>query len=464
MTNSESWILSYLVNSLWQAPLLFAAGLLAARVLRPAGAVAEHRVWVGVLLLQSVLPACSAAQFARFQTLLVWTTGARSAADGQVTVLMGNGVAIGASSFLSAIFAVIVLAYCGVAFYLTARFVWRWSRLNAMRRESEPMTLAGESARCWAECSQRFAVFNVALATSSRVFAPVTMGVTHKLLIFPAGIVSRVSEAEMQSIIAHEFAHMRRNDFLKNLSYELLSLPASYHPILWLTRAKMMESRETVCDRIAADFAGRVQYSRSLLRLASLLIESAPARTAHALGIFDSKCLERRLMKLAENQTEIRGLRRFAALAACLALAAATCASALALHMQVNGVDETPQHGTMHPTKPVAVKSSIMQSQIVTKVQPKYPTEAKKARIQGKVVLSAIIDKEGNVSNLKVDSGPKELRQSSLDAVTQWKYKPFLLNGEPVAVTTTVNIIYTLAEPGSHACPGCPPPPPPSKN
>lgn len=445
MTTAESWILSYLVNSLWQAPLLFAAGLLAARVLRPAGAEAEHRVWVGVLLLQSVLPACSAAKLAWFQMLLAWAVRARSAPDGQVTVLMGDGVAISASSFLSAMFAVIALAYCGIAFYFTIRFVWRWTRLKAMRRESEPMTLARESTRCWAECSQRFAVRNVALATSSRVFAPVTIGITHKLLLLPAGIASRISEAEMQCVIAHEFAHMRRNDFLKNLSYELLSLPVNYHPILWLTRAKIMEGRETVCDRMAADFAGRAQYSRFLLRLASLLIECAPARTAHAMGIFDSKCLERRLMKLAENQTEIRGLRRFAAIAVCLTLGAATCASALALHMQVNGVaDGTAQHGTMHPTKPVAVKSSIMQSQIVTKVQPKYPIEAKKARIQGKVVLGAIIDKEGNVSNLKVDSGPKELQQSSLDAVRQWKYKPYHLNGQPVEVKTTINITYTL--------------------
>ena len=56
MRNFESWILAYLLNSLWQVPLLFAAGWLAARALRPVGAAAEHRVWVVVLLLQSLLP------------------------------------------------------------------------------------------------------------------------------------------------------------------------------------------------------------------------------------------------------------------------------------------------------------------------------------------------------------------------------------------------------------------------
>ncbi len=60
MKDFESWLLTYLLNSLWQIPLLFAAGWLAARALRPAGAAAEHRVWVSVLLLQCLLPACSA--------------------------------------------------------------------------------------------------------------------------------------------------------------------------------------------------------------------------------------------------------------------------------------------------------------------------------------------------------------------------------------------------------------------
>jgi protein TonB len=77
---------------------------------------------------------------------------------------------------------------------------------------------------------------------------------------------------------------------------------------------------------------------------------------------------------------------------------------------------------------------------------PKYPEAAKKARIQGKVVLSAVIGKDGTVETLSVISGPKELQQSALDSVRQWKYKPYLLNGDPVEVKTTVNVIYSLAK------------------
>lgn len=443
MTTFESWILSYLANSVWQVPLLFVAGLVAVRALRGAGPAAEHRIWAGVLILEIILPACYADQFAWLRGFLVWDSRAHYPGGANVTVIMGAGTASGALPLPAALLSAVTFAYCAITAWFAARFLWRCARLSSMRSGSVKAALSGEAARVWAQCSERFGIRNASVATSSRVFAPVTMGVSRKLLLLPAGIATRLSAVEMQSVMAHEFAHMRRNDFLKNLLYELLSLPVSYHPALWLTRERITESREIICDQLAADLTGRSQYSRSLLRLASLVVESAPAKAAHAVGIFDTNTLERRLMKLAEKQSEIRGLRRFAAITTCLALGAATFASALALHMQVNGTDATGHQPTMRPAL-IHVSPKLMEKQLISKVPPKYPIEAKKAGIQGKVVLSAVIGKDGSVKMLKVDSGPKELQKSALDAVRQWKYKPYLLNGDPVDVATKVNIIYTL--------------------
>ena len=83
------------------------------------------------------------------------------------------------------------------------------------------------------------------------------------------------------------------------------------------------------------------------------------------------------------------------------------------------------------------------------KVMPVYPPAAKKAKIEGTVVLSAVIGDDGNIKNLQVVSGPNELQQSTLDAVRQWTYKPYLLNGDPVEVKTTVHVVYTLRPLGS---------------
>lgn len=147
-------------------------------------------------------------------------------------------------------------------------------------------------------------------------------------------------------------------------------------------------------------------------------------------------------MRLAERRNEVQGMRRRMIIFACAVLGIATCGSALALHVGVDGL--AADHPTSQPSRPIAVSSKIMQGQRITGSMPVYPPEAKKARVQGTVVIEVVIDKEGSVSQERVVSGPEMLQASATDAVRDWTYKPFLLNGEPVEVTTTINVIYSL--------------------
>jgi TonB family protein len=293
---------------------------------------------------------------------------------------------------------------------------------------------------------QRIGIADVPVATSAQVFGPVTLGIFKKLVLLPVSMAAGLPEAEVNAVLAHEFAHIQRNDFLKNLGYELLALPVSYHPLFWLTRERIMESREMICDQMAAELSDRDAYAHSLLRLASLLVEGMSIRIPHAIGIFDANTLERRIMRLTERRNEIRGWRRLGIAAACAVLGVGTCASALALGIHVDAVAKDGADSGTKKAGPVAVSAKVMESQLLTKVAPTYPVEAKKERIQGKVVLNAVIGKSGSVENLGVGSGPKELQQSALDAVRQWTYKPFLLNGDPVEVKTTITVTYTLAK------------------
>jgi len=75
---------------------------------------------------------------------------------------------------------------------------------------------------------------------------------------------------------------------------------------------------------------------------------------------------------------------------------------------------------------------------------PVYPEDAKHAHISGTVVLHVIIAKDGSILSLEVISGPPELTGSTMQAVGQWRYKPVLLNGEPLEVDTTVSVVFTL--------------------
>jgi periplasmic protein TonB len=93
----------------------------------------------------------------------------------------------------------------------------------------------------------------------------------------------------------------------------------------------------------------------------------------------------------------------------------------------------------------VRVSAGVTSGLLIRKVNPVYPPLARQARISGTVVLRAVISKDGSIENLQLVSGHPMLAPAAIDAVKQWKYKPYLLNGEPVEVDTEVQVNFTLA-------------------
>jgi TonB family protein len=90
----------------------------------------------------------------------------------------------------------------------------------------------------------------------------------------------------------------------------------------------------------------------------------------------------------------------------------------------------------------VNISAGVAQGMLVKKVSPQYPVDAK---LSGTVVLQALIGKDGHIADLKVVSGAPELRRAALDAVQTWVYRPYLLNGEPVEVNTSINVVFALS-------------------
>ena len=93
----------------------------------------------------------------------------------------------------------------------------------------------------------------------------------------------------------------------------------------------------------------------------------------------------------------------------------------------------------------VRVSAGVTSGLLVKRIQPPYPPLARQARIQGVVILQAEISKTGDIQNLRLISGHPMLAPAAIEAVKQWKYKPYLLNGEPVEVETTVQVNFTLS-------------------
>lgn len=93
---------------------------------------------------------------------------------------------------------------------------------------------------------------------------------------------------------------------------------------------------------------------------------------------------------------------------------------------------------------PMRVSTGVAVGNIIRKVSPIYPFQARAHHIEGTVLMHAIIGKDGAIYNLSAVSGPPLLQSSAMDAVRQWKFKPFLLNGDPVAIETDIAVDFHL--------------------
>ncbi len=103
----------------------------------------------------------------------------------------------------------------------------------------------------------------------------------------------------------------------------------------------------------------------------------------------------------------------------------------------------TPKFVPVVPQR-IRISQGVTKGLLIHRVEPSYPPLARAARVQGDVVLSAVIDVNGQITNLQLVSGHPMLVPAAIAAVRQWRYKPYLLNGTPVEVETTITVIFSL--------------------
>lgn len=301
-------VTAYMMNALWQVVLIAGAGGLVARLLQRVGPRAQHIAWVTTLVLAILTPARPV-----FRTLAGLVSSHLAAA----TLPSGAGARISeltahASGRLlmppSALHALALTYLLALQF-----FAWRFGRLLRytcqLRKNARPLLLDASSLVLEQRCAHEFSVQDALILQSREVAGPMTLGLLRPTLMVPEGFFRDCPEPDQLAALAHEYAHMRRHDFLKNLLYEVLSLPIAFHPATWVIKSHLAQTREMVCDAMATrKVIDTHAYTGSLLRLVTRIAAASQVSPSGAIGIFDANILEKRIMIMKTRKPSLSSL------------------------------------------------------------------------------------------------------------------------------------------------------------
>lgn len=312
MSNLLLSLTSYVVNVMWQLPLMFAAGWCLSRWLKPTGPELQHRVWIVVLIVATLAPATPI--FQRYFAQQRSSANSRVPSPAMSASLANRDLPLISSKVVLTPIAIYFISgfYIASVLLFSIRLCGQIRCTSTLVANAGPTSVEPEYVAMWSRSKERFSIRTAALLRSDDVSGPVTAGFRHPVVLLPAAFFGEHSHTEFLAAIGHECAHVRRNDYRKNLFYEFIALVTAFHPLTWFIKSQIAQTREMVCDRMAAEqFFHRRAYGQCLLQLAAKMPQTASSAALHTLGMFDKNTLERRIMSLMTSPRRVTRIRRY---------------------------------------------------------------------------------------------------------------------------------------------------------
>ena len=329
MSNALLQLTSYVVNAFWQVAVLGAAGWVLSRCLNRTGPEMQHKLWVATLIAATLVPATPILQsYFMYEAL---TREVIVSDPPMLTPFSGGATGSDIVFSLITIYLISGLYIAGLLFF-GLRLCWVVHRTAALVRNARPASIEPDCAALWHSSKETFSVQMAGLLASRDIPGPVTTGFWRPVLLLPGTFFENHSRKEFLAVIGHECAYIKRNDFWKNVFYEIVSLFTAFHPVTWFIKSRIAQTREMICDRMAAEqLLDRRSYAISLLQLAGKMPLPPRAAVSRAMGMFDTNILERRIMTLTTSQPKVSRVQRYLSglMAALLLLACATVSGSL---------------------------------------------------------------------------------------------------------------------------------------
>jgi len=444
MSSISGFVVSYFINSIWEVTLIAAAGWLVSRLLKKAGPQAEHLVWVSTLGLALLAPALPL-----FRGLLAFVhlphaaggyasiafVAAQSASLNQRGIYVLPAVVVGA----------LLSLYFGSLIYFAVRLAWSLRSTARLLRRARPLSLTEEQEEIWLDCKRAFGLDRARILSSLRISGPVTLGLREPVLLVPNAFAADCAPQDLLAALAHECAHIKRRDFQKNLFYEVTSLLLAFHPVVWMLKSHIAQTREMICDGMATDgLIDSRRYTESLLRLATMVAVGSRVSTSHAIGIFDANILEKRIMMMNLNKPRVSSALKYGLVipATVFLLSVAVGGAAMAVVIEPSSssqaMDKAQPYGQIYK-----IGKDVVAPKLVYSVEPQFPESerGKKDKFEGVCLVGFVVDSSGAVRDVHVNhSLRRDFDAKAVEAVAQYRFKPAMRAGEPVAVALNIEV------------------------
>jgi beta-lactamase regulating signal transducer with metallopeptidase domain len=268
-TNALGWAL---VHTIWQGTVFGAAAALAFRLTQNRSSAVRYGIGIGTLALQlltflatmwlcyepvrTVMQITGEDQTTLTQTATVLNFAATSSLTGEVMFWLNQHISL-----------LVTFWGCGAALLLV-RLFGGWLFVQRLtRRNINPAPEAWQTYLY--ELSDQLGITKaVRLVESAEISVPMTIGWIKPIVLLPIGLLAGLSPRQVEAILAHELAHIQRNDYLVNLILSAVEIVLFFHPAIWWLSARVREEREHCCDDVAIDLCGeRASLAQALVRI-----------------------------------------------------------------------------------------------------------------------------------------------------------------------------------------------------
>ena len=301
----NQFLLTFLLNSLWQIALMAALATFGAWLLRNSAVRYRHWLWVSALCLAFLVPAITSLRTLG-DTVSASTSTKYAILVSEELPPLATGAAekfpVPSTFQLSQRLAFLLLAlFCPFVLYRIFKLIQAGRATGTIRRGAIELEPDRRVAEIIGLCEREAGIPSgrVKVLRSETVPVPVTIGLFEPVIILPEQLLREGNRELLTSAIGHEFIHVARHDYLLNVIYELLFVPISFHPAAALLRRRVRQTRELCCDELVAERILNAEvYARSLVRLASSAPPLRRLSVTTTVGIADADILEARVMSL----------------------------------------------------------------------------------------------------------------------------------------------------------------------